>query len=342
MDWALAAAGFGVGGVVGLTGMGGGALMTPILVLFFGIPPLAAVSSDLVASAVMKPVGSAVHIRRGRVDWRLVRWLCLGSVPAAFGGVLVAKALGDSAGVHNIVQMALGIALFLAVIGLLARAVMRLREQAADAKGLGRNTITTDSVPRVKVRPLPTVILGALGGLVVGMTSVGSGSLIIVALLALYPLLRPNDLVGTDLVQAVPLVAAAAIGHLMFGDFQFNVTTALLVGSIPGVFLGAQISSRAPGGLIRRALSIVLLASALKLLGASNTFVIVGVLAAIVLGSLGWIALRRLYGLPAIPRRVPAAQVIEPAAPQHEPTGREHEPTGRDQEPARLGAGRGL
>ena len=171
---------------------------------------------------------------------------------------------------------------------------------------MGRKESTGDgSVPRVKVRPVPTVVLGALGGLVVGMTSVGSGSLIIVALLALYPLLRPNDLVGTDLVQAVPLVAAAALGHILFGDFQFNVTTALLVGSIPGVFLGAQISSRAPGGLIRRALSVVLLASALKLLGASNTFVVVGVLGGIALASVGWMALRRFYGLPAIPRRAP-------------------------------------
>jgi uncharacterized membrane protein YfcA len=298
--------------------MGGGALMTPILVLFFGIPPLAAVSSDLVASAVMKPVGSAVHIRRGRVDWRLVRWLCLGSVPAAFAGVLVAKSLGNSAGVHEVVQIALGVALFLAVIGLLLRAVMRLREQAVDAKGLARKEPGDGTVPRVKVRPVPTVVLGALGGLVVGMTSVGSGSLIIVALLALYPLLRPNDLVGTDLVQAVPLVAAAALGHLLFGDFQFNVTTALLVGSIPGVFLGAQISSRAPGGLIRRALSVVLLASALKLLGASNTFVIVGVLTAIVAASVGWMALRRYYGLPAIPRRAAPARPT-PAADAHEP-----------------------
>src|SRR5215217_1871147 len=118
MDWALTAAGFGVGVIVGLTGMGGGALMTPILVIFFGIPPLAAVSSDLVASAVMKPVGSLVHIRRGRVDWRLVGWLCAGSIPAAFSGVLVSKALGTGARVQEVVQIALGVALLLAVAGL--------------------------------------------------------------------------------------------------------------------------------------------------------------------------------------------------------------------------------
>lgn len=296
MDWALTAAGFGVGVIVGLTGMGGGALMTPILVIFFGIPPLAAVSSDLVASAVMKPVGSFVHIRRGRVDWRLVAWLCAGSIPAAFSGVLVSKALGSGAGVQEIVQIALGVALLLAVLGLVLRAYLRLRSSPGDT--------SSDGVPRVRVRPLPTLLVGAIGGLVVGMTSVGSGSLIIVALLALYPLLRPNDLVGTDLVQAVPLVGAAAIGHLLFGDFQFTVTTALLLGSIPGVYLGALISSRAPGAIVRRALGVVLFASALKLLHAPNAVLIGGVAAAIVLSPLVWMALRRSAGLPAIaPRR---------------------------------------
>lgn len=296
MDWTLAAAGFGVGIVVGLTGMGGGALMTPILVLFFGVPPLAAVSSDLVASAVMKPVGSAVHIKRGRVDWRLVKWLCIGSVPAAFCGVIVSKALGAGAGVQEVVRMALGIALLLAIAGLVGRAFVRLRELAAQAKA---GAPAAGDGPPLIVRPLATVILGALGGIVVGMTSVGSGSLIIVALLALYPMLRPNDIVGTDLVQAVPLVAAAALGHLLFGDFRFDLATALLVGSIPGVFLGAQISSLAPGGLVRRALAIVLLASAMKLLHASNTLVVVAVAVALVGGTLGWMALRRAHGLPA-------------------------------------------
>lgn len=306
MDWALTAAGFGVGVIVGLTGMGGGALMTPILVIFFGIPPLAAVSSDLVASAVMKPVGSLVHIRRGRVDWRLVGWLCAGSVPAAFSGVLVSKALGDGEAVQDVVQLALGIALLLAVLGLVLRAYLRLRNPGAGHDGGG--------VPRVRVRPLPTLLLGAVGGLVVGMTSVGSGSLIIVALLALYPMLRPNDLVGTDLVQAVPLVGAAAVGHLLFGDFQFTVTTALLIGSIPGVYLGALISSRAPGAIVRRALGLVLLASSLKLLHAPNAVLIGGAVAAAVLSPLVWMVLRRSVGLPAIASREPAPATVDKPA----------------------------
>jgi len=323
MNWALTAAGFGVGIVVGLTGMGGGALMTPVLVIFFNIPPLAAVSSDLVASAVMKPVGSLVHIKRGRVDWNLVRWLCVGSVPAAFCGVLVTKAIGGNQ-LQKTVQVGLGIALLLAVAGLVARAFLRMREHAKRRAAASAGTGTADApapsrhaVSRVTVRPLPTMIVGAVGGLIVGMTSVGSGSLIIVALLALYPMLRPNDLVGTDLVQAVPLVAAAAVGHLLYGEFQFSVTTSLLLGCIPGVFLGAQVSARAPGGLVRRALAVVLLASSLKLLYASNLQLVLGVAGALVLGPLVWSWLRTRNGLPALARAertgAPRNRVADPA-----------------------------
>src|SRR6185312_17476458 len=134
----------------------------------------------------------------------------------------------------------------------------------------GRRDADPPGPPVLDVRPLPTVAVGAIGGLVVGITSVGSGSLIIIALMLLYPTLRARELVGTDLVQAVPLVAAAAIGHLIFGDFQLSVTGALLVGSIPGAFIGAQLSSRLPGAIIRRALGFVLLASALKLLNVDS------------------------------------------------------------------------
>src|SRR3569623_1900807 len=121
MDLTLALAGLGVGSVVGLTGMGGGALMTPILVLFFGVPPIAGVSSDLAASAVMKPFGGFVHARRGTVNWTLVRWLCVGSVPAAFLGVLVMRARGDADSVQRIVQYALAGALLLAAVGLVLK-----------------------------------------------------------------------------------------------------------------------------------------------------------------------------------------------------------------------------
>src|SRR4051794_21103819 len=254
MDPVMALAGFGVGIVVGLTGMGGGALMTPMLVLLFGVPPMAAVSSDLAASAVMKPFGGWVHARRGTVNWKLVAWLCVGSVPSAFLGVLLLRLLGDDVVVQHAIKVALGVALLLAAGGLLLKA-WAARRRRGDGP----------AVP-ITVRPMPTVLLGAAGGLVVGLTSVGSGSLIIVALLALYPKLRANDLVGTDLVQAIPLVAAAALGHAFFGDLKLDLAAAVLLGSIPGVLIGARISSRAPGGIVRTALVVVLLASSLKLL----------------------------------------------------------------------------
>jgi len=300
-DLPLAVAAFGIGIVVGLTGMGGGALMTPVLVLFFNVQPLTAVSSDLVASAVMKPVGSLVHLRRGTVHLVLVKWLCIGSVPAAFVGVLVARALGGGEEVQRVIRTALAIALLCSAAGLMIRAYIRLTEHARVRDG--RAAPLPQGRPRVEVRPVPVVIVGVLGGSVVGMTSVGSGSLIIIALMALYPGLTASELVGTDLVQAVPLVASAAVGHMLFGDFQLALTTSLLLGSIPGVWLGAHLSAHAPGGLVRRALGFVLLASALKLLDVStmNTGIILG--AVLIVAPLLWMAIRRQHGFPALATR---------------------------------------
>ncbi|GAA3094148.1 sulfite exporter TauE/SafE family protein [Streptosporangium carneum] len=283
IDIPLAAGSFFVAIIVGLTGMGGGALMTPMMMLFFNVPPLAAVSSDLVASAVMKPVGGFVHLRRGTVNLRLVGWLCAGSVPAAFCGVFVARAFGDGEQVQETIKYALGVALLLAVAGLGAKAWMSRGDATA-----GRQEVAAAGLDDIVVRPIPTLLVGMIGGLVVGISSVGSGSLIIVALLALYPALKANQLVGTDLVQAVPLVASAALGHLLFGDFQLAVTTSLLVGSIPGVYLGARISAWAPGGVIRVLLAVVLLASALKLLGVGNTAMLWILAGAVAAGVAAW------------------------------------------------------
>jgi uncharacterized protein len=153
--------------------------------------------------------------------------------------------------------------------------------------------------------------VGVLGGLVVGMTSVGSGSLIIIALMALYPGLRASELVGTDLVQAVPLVASAALGHILFGDFSLDLTVPLLVGSIPGVWVGARLSSSLPGGVVRRALAFVLLASALKLLGASTSLTAALLGLTLVLAPLLWMVARRRHGFPAIARRDPQPALDE-------------------------------
>lgn len=301
IDPLLAIVSFGIGIVVGLTGMGGGALMTPALVLFFNVPPLTAVSSDLVASAIMKPVGSVVHLRRGTVHLGLVKRLCLGSIPGAFGGVLIAKSLGGGEQVQEILRVALGLALLLAAGGLIVRAYIRLVERARRRDG--RAKPLPEGPPSVYLRPLPTMALGAAGGLVVGLTSVGSGSLIIIALMALYPTLTANELVGTDLVQAVPLVASAALGHLFFGDFKLDLTTSLLLGCIPGVWVGAHLSSRAPGGLVRRALAFVLLASALKLLDVSTRDTGIILALVLVVAPVLWMLVRRHHGFPALASR---------------------------------------
>jgi uncharacterized membrane protein YfcA len=301
VDPILALASFGVGIVVGLTGMGGGALMTPVLVLFFSVPPLTAVSSDLVASAVMKPVGSFVHLRRGTVHLGLVKWLCIGSIPAAFCGVLIARSLGRGEEIQRVIRTALGVALLLAAAGLIVRAYLRLVEHARRRDG--RADPLPHGPPKVSLRPLATVAIGAAGGVVVGLTSVGSGSLIIIALMALYPRLKANELVGTDLVQAVPLVASAALGHILFGDFHLDLTTSMLLGCVPGVWVGAHLSARAPGGLVRRALAFVLLASALKLLNIPNRETGIVLLAALFFAPVAWMLVRRHHGFPAIPRR---------------------------------------
>lgn len=260
LDLSVTIAGLLVGFVVGLTGMGGGALMTPVLVLLFGIDPLTAVSSDIVASMVMKPVGGAVHWKRGTVHRRLVLWLMLGSIPSAFVGVMLLRSFGNGAALQSLVKHALGTALLVVVAGLVLRPLLQ------------RNRVK-DGGASLDVRPLPTLLIGILGGLVVGVTSVGSGSLMIIMLLLLYPRIRLSELVGTDLVQAIPLVASAALGHLLFGDFKLALTGSILLGSIPGVFIGALLSSRAPDYVIRPALVVVLLASGLKLLGVPTSLV---------------------------------------------------------------------
>lgn len=281
LDLAIAAMGAGVGFVVGLTGMGGGALMTPLLVLLFGIQPLAAVSSDLVAAVVMKPVGAGVHLKRGTVNLGLVRWLVIGSVPCAFLGVVLLKAMGNSHAIEHRVELLLGSALLLAAGTMVAKAVLSDRRKRAQAAGGSAQLAPTEVV----VRPLATLAVGALGGLVVGMTSVGSGSLIIVLLLILYPAMNASQLVGTDLLQAIPLVASAALGHLLFGDVKFGLTASLLLGSLPGVYVGARLSSRAPDALIRPVLCVVLVASGLKLLGVRTSLVAVFLIVSAAVGA---------------------------------------------------------
>lgn len=288
IDWAIALASLFVGFTVGLTGMGGGALMTPILLIFFGINPTAAVSSDLVAAMVMKPVGGGVHVRRRTVRWELVRWLCLGSIPAAFAGVLLLHASGDSDAIEHTTKIFLGITLTLAAAAMVFKAWLQGRRSALARMGR-RATLGTEGKIHVRI-PL-TILIGAVGGMLVGLTSVGSGSIIIVCLMLTYPELRGGQLVGTDLVQAVPLVTSAALAHILVGDFELALTTSILIGALPAVYVGARLSSKAPDGIIRPALVIVLLASALKLLEVPNTALGVILLVVVLVGLPIWGAL---------------------------------------------------
>jgi uncharacterized membrane protein YfcA len=186
------------------------------------------------------------------------------------------------------IKQVLGVALLLAASSIAAKALLQVRAARRALEADGASPVTERPF---RLRPLPTVLVGVVGGLVVGMTSVGSGSLMIVMLLLLYPMLRSSELVGTDLVQAIPLVASAAVGHLLFGDFRLDLTASLLVGSIPGVYLGAKLSSRANDVVIRPALALVLVASGLKLLGVDNVQLGLLVLALVLLAVPVWGAL---------------------------------------------------
>ncbi len=302
IDPFVACAGLAVGFIVGLTGMGGGALMTPVLVLVFGVQPLAAVSSDLVASAVMKPVGAGVHLRRGTVNRRLAACLVLGSVPAAFCGVLVLRTLGDGEAVQDRIKTVMGAVLVVAAASMVAKSVIDRR----------RDAVVDDA--EIRVRPLATMVVGCIGGLAVGMTSVGSGSLIIVMLLALHPRMRASQLVGTDLVQAVPLVASASLGHLLFGDFQLGLTGSLLVGSLPGVYLGARVSAgESTSRAIRPVLVLVIALSGLKLVGVPTGWLGAVLAAGVLAMAVGAMARRRRAA------SVPPLQVGAPALPTSSP-----------------------
>jgi uncharacterized protein len=254
--WVLAVCGVISGFAVGLTGMGGGALMTPLLVLVLKVDPKVAIASDLVSSLFNKPIGGIVHGRRGTVSWRMVGCLVAGSVPAAFIGAVVLNSFGNSAHVESEIKLVLGWALLVACLSLLAKALI----SRSSRRETGAEEMPT------RIRPVPTVLVGIVGGFIVGMTSVGSGSVMIVLLMLLYPGLSAKKFVGTDLVQAIPLVASATLGQLLFGHVDFSIATSLTAGSIPGVYLGARFSSRAPDGIIRPILVVILAASALALL----------------------------------------------------------------------------
>src|SRR5947199_2381470 len=278
-----------VGLLVGMTGAGGGALMTPMLILLFGVNPATAISSDLVAAVVMRPFGAGVHLRARTVNLKLVQWMVLGSVPAAFGGAYLLHLMGHAKSAQHNIEVALGAAL------LVGAGAMGLRYVLDRSGGNDRDAIVHDLVPR----PLPTIAIGILGGIIVGMTSVGSGSLMIVLLLFLYPTIGAKQLVGTDLTQAVPLTLAAALGALAFGHIELSVTTSLIIGSVPAVLVGSFLSSRAPDRYVRPVITFAILASGLKYVGV-GTYALGWILCAVLFGAgAAWLVYARPWSTEA-------------------------------------------
>jgi hypothetical protein len=296
-----AVAGLLVGIVVGITGMGGGALMTPAL-LFLGVGGASSVvTADLTASAVYKAGGAAVHWREGSPNLRLAGWLIVGSVPMAFLGPHLVHWLAPGEDIDKVLQMAIGFALLFAATTFALRLYVQLR-RVRRGQQVEREPV---------IRPISTMLIGAVGGLLVGITSVGSGSVIMIALVTLYPTLSAVKLVGTDLVQAVPLVTAAAISNIMTYGLDWSILLPLVIGSVPGTILGARIAPRVPSSLIRRGLVAVLTVSGLALLDKSgwgplgagkdqtHPILIVSVgLAMLVIVPLIWGLIRRTEGLP--------------------------------------------
>jgi|SRR5579875_611493 len=288
IDWLVVLGGSVVGFLVGMTGTGGGALMTPMLVFLFGVAPSAAISSDLVATLFMRPVGAAVHLGRRTVDLRLVGLLASGSVPGAVLGALALHLLGSTAGVERAVDVVLGAALLAGAAAMLLRALGRRRRPggAGGGQGVGR-------------RGPATVAVGALGGFLVGLTSVGAGSLMVVLLLFVYPSLGAAELVGTDLVQAVPLSAAAALGQLLFGHVVVSVTASLVLGSVPAVLAGSLLSSRAPEHVVRPVLAAAVTLAGLRDVGVGTDGLGVAALCAVA-GCVAWVLGARRLGGPRV------------------------------------------
>lgn len=248
MDWLITLSGFSVGLIVGLTGVGGGSLMTPLLVLVFGVAPVTAVGTDLLFASLTKTGGAWAHARRGNVDWTVVGWLAAGSVPAsAVTLVLLRLLVPHPDSLSAIVSVALGVALILTACALLFRERLhawaeRRAPARVDRRFTSRRTLT----------------VGAILGVLVTLSSVGAGALGVAALFFLYPGLAAARVVGTDIAHAVPLTLAAGLGHAAAGAVDWTLLAALLVGSLPGIWLGSRLSQKLPERVLRTALAAML------------------------------------------------------------------------------------
>lgn len=250
MDWIYTLSGLAVGFIVGMTGVGGGALMTPLLVLAFGIAPATAVGTDLLYAAVTKSGGGWIHGQRGTVEWKVAGLLAIGSLPAALLTLLLLKRLAVGAHQYSaLITTSLGVALILTALVLAFKErLKRLTE--------GRRQILPGW--RERYLAIATVIAGAVLGALVTISSVGAGALGAAALLFLYPRLPAAKIVGTDIVHAVPLTAVAGLGHASLGTVDFSLLGSLLAGSLPGIYLGTHLGTRIPERVLRPVLAAML------------------------------------------------------------------------------------
>ena len=251
IDPAQALSGFAVGAIVGLTGVGGGSLMTPILVLLFGIHPATAVGTDLLHAAITKAGGTYVHAKQGRVEWRITYLLAAGSLPAAALTLLGLHHFTHGIGGSKVITTTLGVALLLTAAALALRThLFRLSKTQS---------------PQAARHPAYTVLTGAVLGVLVSVSSVGAGSLGITALFFLYPQLKASRIVASDLAHAVPLTLVAGLGHWLFGSVDTTLLLSLLTGSLPGIYLGSHFSGRVPETVLRFLLAAILLLVGSKL-----------------------------------------------------------------------------
>lgn len=266
VDWKLSLVGLLIGALVGATGMGGGSLMTPILVLLFGFKPSTAIGTDILHGAIFKSFGAWRHRRLGTVSGRLTLWMLIGSAPLSLVGVVVATWLERhyGTGIETLQKQILGVALLVCGLGFLAKALMRKRAPAGPLM-LDRR------------RKVITIVIGLLGGFVVGLTSVGSGTFFGLAMLIVFPIATAT-VVGTDILHAAALLWVAGAGHLVAGNVDLRATGWLLIGSIPGVLIGSHVMIRLPDRALRIALASTLSLSGLKLLDlpGSSWIVVVG------------------------------------------------------------------
>lgn len=260
MSWQLILAGLLVGTLVGMTGMGGGSLLTPILVILLGFSPTIAVGTDIAHGAIFKTVGAARHRRLGNVQARLSGWMLLGSAPAALLGVALATWLRHryGGGINSVSSQILGAALIFGCAGLAAKTLVRPKELPDSPLLMSRRD------------RIAAVTIGVIGGFVVGLTSVGTGVFFGLSLLVLFPL-RAIKVVGTDIFHAAALLFVAGFGHFLAGNVDVGAVGWLLVGSIPGVLLGSQLSVSVPDRLLRGVLAAVLGLSGLRLLNVPGT-----------------------------------------------------------------------